>query len=124
LDQPYRNYAVDLLTAQNYPKDGGEPYDDLSWEFPAYFHLQALPTADASIRNAPMSLLKGAPALHGEVTGGGPVFVLKDSGQEGLLEARYRLARFKVNIAEQSFVLDGATCPEGSWILPAQAGLP
>ncbi len=24
LDQPYRNYAVDLLTAQHYPKDAGE----------------------------------------------------------------------------------------------------
>ena len=29
LGQPYRNYAVDLLTPQNYPKDGGEPYDDV-----------------------------------------------------------------------------------------------
>ena len=124
LDQPYRNYAVDLLTAQNYPKDAGEPYDDLSWEFPAYFHLQAVPTGDAAIRNAPMSLLKGAPAPHGEVAGSGPVFVLKESGQEGLLEARYRLARFKVNIAEQSFVLGDVTYPEGSWILPVQAGLP
>lgn len=123
LDQPYRNYAVDLLTPQNYPKDAGEPYDDLSWEFPAYFHLQATPTADVSIRNAPMSLLTGAPAPHGDVAGGGPVFVLKDSGQEGLLEARYRLARFKVNIAEQSFELDGVTYPAGSWILPAQGGL-
>src|SRR5882757_31713 len=29
LDQPYRNYAVDLLAPQHYPKNGGEPYDDL-----------------------------------------------------------------------------------------------
>jgi zinc carboxypeptidase len=123
LDQPYRNYAVDLLTPQKYPKDGGEPYDDLSWEFPAYFHLQATPTADASIRNASMSLLKGPPAPRGEVTGGGPIFVLKDSGQEGLLEARYRLARFKVNIAERAFVLGDVAYPEGSWILPGQSGL-
>jgi len=28
LDQPYRNYAVDLLAPQHYPKNGGEPYDD------------------------------------------------------------------------------------------------
>ena len=26
LDQPYRNYAVDLLTPQNFPKGAGEPY--------------------------------------------------------------------------------------------------
>ena len=36
LDQPYRNYAVDLLTPQHYPKDGSEPYDDVSWESPHY----------------------------------------------------------------------------------------
>ena len=46
LDQPYRNYAVDLLTPQHYPKDGSEPYDDVSWELPAHYHLQAIPTAD------------------------------------------------------------------------------
>jgi len=34
LDQPYRNYAVDLLTPQRFPKGGGEPYDDVSWELP------------------------------------------------------------------------------------------
>jgi hypothetical protein len=36
LDQPYRNYAVDLLTPQHFPKDGGQPYDDISWELPAH----------------------------------------------------------------------------------------
>ena len=55
LDQPYRNYAVDLLTPQNYPKDGGEPYDDESWELPAYYHLQAIATADVSIRDATLT---------------------------------------------------------------------
>ena len=52
LDQPYRNYAVDLLTPQHYPKDGSEPYDDVSWELPAHYHLQAIPTADAAVRSA------------------------------------------------------------------------
>lgn len=123
LDQPYRNYAVDLLTPQDYPKDAGEPYDDLSWEFPAYFHLQATPTADASIFNAPMTRLAEAPLPKGSVNGNGPVFLLKDSGQEGLLAARYRLARFKVDVAETAFAVDGITYPAGSWIVPAQAGV-
>ena len=52
LDQPYRNYAVDLLAPQNYPKDGGEPYDDVSWELPAHYHLSVIATADPSVRNA------------------------------------------------------------------------
>ena len=43
LDQPYRNYAVDLLTPQQFPKDGGEPYDDVSWELPAHYRLEGRP---------------------------------------------------------------------------------
>jgi hypothetical protein len=40
LDQPYRNYAVDLLTPQQYRKDRGEPYDDVSWELPAHYRVK------------------------------------------------------------------------------------
>ena len=41
LDQPYRNYAVDLLAPQDFPKNGGEPYDDVSWALPAHYRLEA-----------------------------------------------------------------------------------
>ncbi|HEX4388547.1 MAG TPA: M14 family zinc carboxypeptidase [Steroidobacteraceae bacterium] len=123
LDQPYRDYAVDLLTPQNYPKDGGEAYDDISWSLPAHYHLAVLPTADAQIRTAALTPLREAPQPQGAVEGAGPVFVLKDTGQEGLLEARYDLKRFKVSVAERSFQLGGSEYPAGSWILPAQAGL-
>src|SRR5580704_11956103 len=123
LDQPYRNYAVDLLTPQHYPKDGGEPYDDVSWEFPANYHLQAIPTADPSIRNASLTILTDAPHPRGKIAGSGPVSLLKDTGQESFLEARYRLAKFSVEIAERSFTANGGEYPAGSWILPNQPGL-
>jgi hypothetical protein len=123
LDQPYRNYAVDLLTPQNYPKDGGEPYDDVSWEFPAHYHLEAIPTADTSVRSASLTPLSDPPHPAGNVAGSGPVFLLKDTGQESLLAARYRLSRFMIKVAEHSFTLGGMEYPEGSWILPAQNGL-
>ena len=122
-DQPYRNYAVDLLTRQHYPKDSPPPYDDVSWELPANYHLQAFPTADPAIRKARLTRLDGAPRLRGGVAGGGPVYVLKDTGQESLLEARYRLARFRVDIAERGFTQGGEQYPQGSWIIPAQAGV-
>ncbi len=124
LDQPYRNYAVDLLTPQHYPKDGGEPYDDVSWELPAYYHLEVTPTADASIRQAPLVALDAAPEPRGLVTGAGPNFLLSDTGQEELFEARYRLAGFRIDVAERRFVEGGKTYPPGSWMLPQQAGLP
>jgi hypothetical protein len=123
LDQPYRNYAVDLLAPQVYPKDATEPYDDLSWQLPAHYHLKVLPTADASVRNAALSALTEAPKHAGGVAGNGPVFLLKDSGQESLLAARYQLSAFNIEIAEKEFSSGGDTYPEGSWILPAQSGL-
>jgi hypothetical protein len=123
LDQPYRDYAVDLLSPQQYPKDAGEAYDDISWALPVNYHLTAVATADSRVRALDLSPLHEAPQTRGTVEGSGPVFVLKDTGQEALLEARYRLARFKVAIAERPFTLEGAAYPAGSWILGPQAGL-
>src|ERR1700730_7421858 len=73
VDQTYRNYAVDLLTPQRYPKDGGEPYDDVSWELPAHYHLSAIPTSDPSVREAPLTVLEQAPHAAGTISGSGPV---------------------------------------------------
>ena len=123
LDQPYRNYAVDLLTAQHYPKDATEPYDDVSWELPAHYHLQVSPTADVAIRSANLVVLDEPPHPHGSLSSSGPNFLLKDTGQEGLLEARFAMAKFEVEIAEHPFAFGGVEYPAGSWILPAQPGL-
>src|SRR5215469_5888598 len=72
LDQPYRDYAVDLLTPQNFPKDAPEAYDDISWSFPAHYHLTAVATADPQVRAAPLTALKEAPQVTGTVAGTGP----------------------------------------------------
>ena len=124
LDQPYRNYAVDLLAPQLYPKDAVEPYDDVSWELPAHYHLQVLPTVDASVGSASLALLTEPPQPHGKLSGTGPVFLLKDSGQESLLAARYRLSNFAIEVAERTFSAGSVEYPAGSWILPSQPGLP
>ena len=120
LDQPYRNYAVDLLTPQHYPRDGSEPYDDVSWELPAHYRLNAVPTADPAVRTAVLTPLTEEPHPRGAVSGTGPVFLMKDTGQEGLLAARYRLAKFNIEIAEREFTANGTKFPAGSWIVPAQ----
>jgi hypothetical protein len=123
LDQPYRNYAVDLLTPQHYPKDGEAPYDDVSWELPAHYHLQAIPTADASIRDVSLTPLSDPPHAAGRVSGTGPIYLLKDTGQESFLAARYRLDNFDIHVAEREFEEGGAKFPAGSWILAPQPGL-
>jgi len=123
LDQPYRNYAVDLLTAQHYPKNGEAPYDDVSWELPAHYHLQAIPTADASVRDLALTTLNEPPHTPGQLTGTGPLYVLRDTGQESLLAARYRLSNFEIEIAERDFEVGEAKFPAGSWLLSPQNGL-
>jgi hypothetical protein len=120
LDQPYRNYAVDLLTPQHFPKDGGEPYDDVSWELPAHYRIEAVPIGDPSVRTVPLTALTEAPLPQGRVSGEGPIFLMKDTGQEALLGARYALAGFDVEIAERAFHSSGTDYPAGSWVLTAQ----
>jgi hypothetical protein len=82
-----------------------------------------VPTADAGIRDAALTPLSGPPHVSGAVIGSGAVFLLKDTGQESLLEARYRLAAFGVEIAERSFHAGGNDYPAGSWIIPAHTKL-
>jgi Zinc carboxypeptidase len=126
LDQPYRNYAVDLLAPQHYPMDSGiEPYDDISWSLPVHYHLEATAVSDPAAQNPALSpLLREAPRPAGVVSGAGPVYLLKDTGQESLLAARYRLAGFEVEIAETAFRAGGEDYPAGSWILQSRPGLP
>ena len=53
LDQPYRNYAVDLLEPQKFPTETPyEPYDDVSWALPVHYGLTATRIDDAKIRTA------------------------------------------------------------------------
>ncbi|MFO1406577.1 MAG: M14 family zinc carboxypeptidase [Steroidobacteraceae bacterium] len=120
LDQPYRNYAVDLLTAQHYPIDGGEPYDDVSWSLPAHYHLDVRPTADPAVRSVAVEPLTRAPAPAGGAEGAGAVYLLADTGQESLLEARFRLGDAPVEIAERPFSAGGREYPAGSWIVRSQ----
>ena len=62
-------------------------------------------------------------AYKGEVAGDGAFYLLRDTGQEALLAARVRLAKFKVEAAEKSFGSGGQDYPAGSWIIADQPGL-
>ena len=125
MDQPYRSYALDLLTAQKFPADKApyDPYDDVGWALPFSYGVEVKPIADPAIRKAPVTPVIKPVVLEGTVAGGGPNFLLKDSGQEALLAARVRLAKYVVEAAEKPFTVKKKTYPAGSWIISAQAGL-
>ncbi len=124
LDQPYRNYAVDLLLPQDFPEGAEhEPYDDTSWALPVHYGVRTIRIDDAAVRAVDLQPVAGPVHASGEVDGRGPMFMLRDVGQEALLAARYRLAEFEVRIADQAFRVEGQEFPAGSWILPAREGL-
>jgi Zinc carboxypeptidase len=123
LDQPYRNYAVDLLEPQKFPETPYEPYDDVSWSLPVHYGVEAKRVDDAKISSAPLSPVTETVVVAGRVDGSGPVYLLKDTGQEALLAARFRLKDFSVSIAEKPFKSGAVDYPVGSWILAAQPGL-
>jgi hypothetical protein len=125
LDQPYRNYAVDLLTPQAFPPDAVyEPYDDVSWSLPLHFGVEAKAVDDAKIAEAALTPVgPGFAVAAGKVEGAGPVYLLRDSGQESLMALRARLAAFRVEIAEKPFKAGDKDYPAGSWIIAGQKGL-
>jgi Zinc carboxypeptidase len=123
LDQPYRDYAVDLLTPQEFPADSPIPYDDVSWALPVHYGVEARAVDDPAVMALALTPLAEAAARPGRVEGSGPFYLLADSGQEALLAARYRLADREVEIAEAPFAAAGNDYPGGSWILPPGDGL-
>ncbi len=124
LDQPYRNYAVDLLEPQDFPFDSGNlPYDDVSWALPVHYGVETVRIDDRRIFEVELEPVTKEIRATGRVDGLGPVFLLRDTGQEALLEARYRLKDFAVRIAEEMFRSGSREYPAGSWILPPQRGL-
>lgn len=124
LDQPYRNYAVDLLLPQRFPADSPHlPYDDVSWSLPIHYGVSAVAVADARIAGVGLSPLSGPAQPSGAVRGSGSVYLLADRGQEALLAARARLSGFRAEVAREPFEAAGRSYPRGSWVLPAQEGL-
>jgi len=124
LDQPYRNYAVDLLLPQAFPPDAAyEPYDDVSWSLPVHYGVEAKRIDDAKVMDVPLAPVPAGFETQGKLDGTGPVFLLKDTGQEALLALRSRLAAFRVEIAEKAFKSGDKDYPAGSWILSDQKGL-
>ncbi len=120
LDQPYRNFAVDVFEPQQFPDEYEYlPYDDVSWAYPVGFDVKAVRIDDERVKSVPSQLLTEDVKPSASVRGHGPAYLMRDQGQESLLAARFRLADFRVEIAEQSFEHSRVKYPPGSWLISA-----
>ncbi len=125
MEQPYRGFALDLLLPQKYPADEApyEPYDDVAWALPFSLGVDVKAIDDPAVRDVSVTAVTEHIRYAGSVGEEGPVYLLKDTGQEALLMARVRLGKFKVEAAERAFASGGDDYPAGSWVVPAQPGL-
>jgi hypothetical protein len=120
MDQPYRDLAVNLLDEQKFPADEpNPPYDDVAWTWPLLYGVEGQQVADRKILDAAMEPVTANVTAEGQVAGDGELFLLRDTGQTALLEARSLLGTHQVDAAEEGFTAGGADYPAGSWIVQA-----
>jgi hypothetical protein len=120
MDQPYRNAAMAFLEEQKFPADEpNTPYDDVAWTWPLLYGVGGEPVADRKVLDAAMEAVSSDAVSPGQVDGAGDLFLLRDTGQNALLQARLLLGTHQVDAAETAFQADGVTYPPGSWIVQA-----
>ncbi|HEX7183584.1 MAG TPA: M14 family zinc carboxypeptidase [Thermoanaerobaculia bacterium] len=124
MDQPYRNAAVNFLEEQKFPADEpNPPYDDVAWTWPLLYGVEGVKIDDKKVYDAAMEPLTQDAAVAGRVDGAGEVFLLRDTGQAALLQARAlltnRQVEAQVDAAEAEFEAGGVRYPAGSWIVQA-----
>ncbi len=120
LDQPYGPFANDLLEEQKFPADEpNPPYDDVAWTWPLLYGVKGERVADRKILAAAMEPVAADVTPAGRVDGTGEIFLLRDTGQTALLEARVMLGSSQVDAAEVAFTAGGVNYPPGSWIVQA-----
>ncbi len=108
----------------SFPKDAGEPYDDISWELPANYHLTAVAVRGPAVREARARARDRAAASGRTARRRGPgLRARRTPARRACSRRAFASSRFKIEIAEQPFSAGGRDYPRGSWILPAQPGL-
>jgi len=124
MDQPYRNHAFNLLKVQEFPKDEpNAPYDDVAWTLPLLDGVEGERIDDRAVLDVRVAPVQENVAYAGAVSGAGPVFLLRDTGQEAIFTARFRLADVAIEVAERAFKVDDVEYPPGSWIIAPAASL-
>jgi hypothetical protein len=119
MDQPYSRIADALLDRQYWSPDDPQkhPYDDTGWSFPALFDTEAVRITDRKALDAPMSRVEAPVRSRGGVTGGGPVFVVSQRGDDAMFSLRYALGDATIDAAAEPFKAGGHDYPRGTWLV-------
>lgn len=111
LDQPYRNFAVDLLSEQRFPQDAANPpYDDVAWTLGYLYGVEVNAVDDTMVFHWPgLERVTGEVRAPGAVVGAGNVYLIAYRAQAEVLPALYwlreRAPRARAYAAEEGFTI-------------------
>lgn len=112
LDQPYRNFAVSLLSKQNFPKEAKfPPYDDIAWTMGYHYGVDVKAEDSVKYNRSDLKLVEGEARYEGKIDGSGTNYVVNYKAQNTVLSAMY-WAKSK-NAKSKAFVVDTKTNIEG-----------
>jgi hypothetical protein len=122
LDQPYRNFAVSLLTKQNFPSDApNPPYDDVAWTLGYMYGVDVRPINDAAVFRWAVTPFADTVVYSGSVTGTGSRWLVRYTGQSELLPGLYWLRqqapRAKAFAVKERVIATGDTVAIGTVLL-------
>ncbi len=116
-DQPYGRLAKNLLERQIFPDARLSTYDDSGWSMGWAMNVEVVEVADSAILRAPARLVDRA-AVTGRVTGSGTAGIaIAHLGSNNMITFRYALRQVPMQVAEQSFTVEGVEYPAGSFIV-------
>jgi hypothetical protein len=120
MDQPYSRMGDTLLDKQYYSPTDTAPYDDTGWTLGSLRNLKWTRVTDTAILKAGMALLTAPPAVQGQVSGDGPVYLVNHNADRVLATFRYKLAAIRMKAAEDAFEAGGKKYRAGSFIITSE----
>lgn len=121
MDQPYSRMADMLLDLQYYNVNDTRPYDDTGWSLGFLRNVETVRVTDAAILNAPMSLLKGPPALAPQFSGAAnpKAWLIAHTADNDLATFRFALKDVPMLAAEAEFTVEGQRFGPGTVLIDA-----
>jgi hypothetical protein len=121
-DQPFRTVADIYFSIQNYPTTNPSPYDDTGWTYQMMRNMLIDEIGDSTILKQPMTMVKGHVTAAGGIIGaapasGGSTVIVDHTGDNNLMEFRFRFAGTPMRAAESDFDAAGHHFDAGSFII-------
>jgi hypothetical protein len=121
MDQPYSRMADMVLDRQYFNINDPAPYDDVGWTLGPLYNVKTVRVDDASVLDAPMTLVRGEVAAPGGVTrlakGAAQAYLINHNADNVLATFRFARQDLKILAAEKPFEAGGRKFRAGSFIL-------